>query len=160
MHLLVLPQSVGAKARSVIPAPTMKSLIHGTWTSGGFNATKFDKSILLFRNMPRSGGASPAQLIFNCPVRDCLLAHCRSFAPEWQKAANILEKMDPAIERAANRVLQSKDAAINWFVVGNHVLIQHPDSKLWNTPSVIVEVGKHRDYLIKTPAGRIFRRNR
>jgi hypothetical protein len=46
------------------------------------------------------------------------------------------------------------------LVVSNHVLIQHPDSKLWDTPGVIVEVGKHRDYLIKTPADRIFRRNR
>lgn len=61
---------------------TMKSLIHGSWTSGAFNAAKFDKSILLSRNAPRSGGASPAKLIFNRPVRDCLPAHRRSFAPE------------------------------------------------------------------------------
>lgn len=93
-------------------------------------------------------------------MRDCFPAHRSSFAPEWQKAADIQEK----------RARRSKDLQIAHynkkahpfapFVVGNHVLIQHPISKLWDTPGVIVEVGQHRDYLIKTSAGRIFRRNR
>ncbi|EFX77913.1 hypothetical protein DAPPUDRAFT_105685 [Daphnia pulex] len=38
--------------------------------------------------------------------------------------------------------------------------MQHPISKCWSTPAVVVEIGPHRDYLLKTPAGRLFRRNR
>jgi hypothetical protein len=34
----------------------------------------------------------PAQLVFNRPVRDCLPAHRRSFAPQWQKSAAQMEK--------------------------------------------------------------------
>jgi hypothetical protein len=46
----------------------MKSLIHGSWTSGAFNAAKLKKNkqkknIFIFRYAPRSGGALPTQLI-------------------------------------------------------------------------------------------------
>ncbi len=33
-------------------------------------------------------------------------------------------------------------------------------SKCWSTPAVVVEIGPNRDYLLKTSAGRLFRRNR
>ncbi|EFX83596.1 hypothetical protein DAPPUDRAFT_100188 [Daphnia pulex] len=77
-------------------------------------------------------------MVLNRPVRDALPAHRRSFAPEWQQKTDVLEKR-------ARR---------------DHVVIQHPISKCWSTPAVVVEIGPHRDYLLKTPAGRLFRRNR
>ncbi|EFX77912.1 hypothetical protein DAPPUDRAFT_320938 [Daphnia pulex] len=43
-------------------------------------------------NAPRSGAASPAQMVLNRPVRDALPAHRRSFAPEWQQKTDVLEK--------------------------------------------------------------------
>ena len=46
------------------------------------------------------------------------------------------------------------------LVVGNHVLIQHPLTKQWSTTGIVVELGPNRDYLIKTEAGRVYRRNR
>jgi hypothetical protein len=70
----------------------MAAFIRGSWTFGRFNEEKFAKSILLFWNAPWSGGGSPEQLIFYHPVRDCLPAYHRSFAPKWQKAAGLLEK--------------------------------------------------------------------
>ena len=32
----------------------------------------------------------------------------------------------------------------------DHVVIQHPTTKSWATPGVIVEVGEHRDYMVDT----------
>jgi len=61
-------------------------------TSGSFDDDGFSKAILLFRNTPRSGGSSPAQLVFGRPVRDTLPAHRRSFAPEWQHKDDQIEK--------------------------------------------------------------------
>ncbi len=46
------------------------------------------------------------------------------------------------------------------LTIGDHVLIQNPDSKRWTTPGVVVKTGPNRDYMVKTPSGRIFRRNR
>jgi hypothetical protein len=154
------PYYAQSNGRAEAEIDSMKALIHGSWTAGAFNEEKFAKSILLFRNAPRSGGASPAQLIFNRPMRDCLPAHRRSFAPEWQKAADVLEKRARRSKELQIAHYNKHTRPLAPFVIGNHVLIQHPTSKLWCTPGVIVEVGHHRDYLIKTPAGRIFRRNR
>jgi hypothetical protein len=154
------PYYAQSNGRAEAEIDSMKALIRGSWTAGAFNEEKFAKSILLFRNAPRSGGASPAQLIFNRPMRDCLPAHRRSFAPEWQKAADVLEKRARRSKELQIAHYNKHTRPLAPFVVGNHVLIQHPTSKLWCTPGVIVEVGHHRDYLIKTPAGRIFRRNR
>jgi hypothetical protein len=67
-------------------------------TSGSFDLDKFGKGLLLFRNAPIAGGAPPFQVVLNRPTRDVIPAHRRSFAPEWQRAAGILE----------NRALQAR----------------------------------------------------
>jgi hypothetical protein len=43
--------------------------------------------------------------------------------------------------------------------ISDHVVIQHPISKCWSTSAVVLEIGPNRDYLLKTPAGRLFRLN-
>ncbi len=40
------------------------------------------------------------------------------------------------------------------------MIVQHPISKQWATSAIVTEVGPNRDYIVKTPAGRLFRRNR
>ncbi|KAI9562478.1 hypothetical protein GHT06_009914 [Daphnia sinensis] len=136
----------------------MKKLIAGSWTAGAFDPDKFGKALLLFRNAPFSGGASPSQIVFNRPTRDTIPAHRRSFARRWQKAASSLEK----------RARRDRDLQVNHhnhtahplppLAIGDRVIIQHPISKRWLTQGIVVEIGAFRDYLIKTPAGRLFRR--
>jgi len=71
---------------------TMKKLIIGFSSPSSFDPDKFAKALLLFRNAPCLGVASPVQLVFNHPVQDSLLVHHRSFAAEWQAAADVLEE--------------------------------------------------------------------
>ena len=40
------------------------------------------------------------------------------------------------------------------------MIVQYPISKQWATPAIVTEVGPNRDYIVKTQAGRLFRRNR
>ena len=58
------PYYAASNGRAEAEIKTMKSLIEGPWTSGTFNIDKFAKSLLMFRNAPRSGGASPAEVVF------------------------------------------------------------------------------------------------
>ena len=99
-------------------------------------------------------------MVFNRPTRDLIPAHRRSFAPEWQKAAGILEKR--ALRAKELRALHHNRTThpLPALRIGDNVVIQHHLTKRWTTPGVIVEVGAFRDYLVKTPAGRLFRRNR
>ena len=154
------PGYAQSNGRAEAEIQSMKKIIEGCWTGRTLDENKLAKSILLFRNAPRLGGASPAQIVFGRPVRDCIPAHRRSFAAEWQQAADVLEKRARRAKELQIEHFNKKAHPLQPFAVGQHVLIQHPTTKLWATPGVIVEVGPNRDYLIKTPAGRIFRRNR
>ena len=61
------PQSNGFAEAAI---SSMKKLIASSWRKGSFDVNKFEKSILLFRNAPRSGATTPAQIVFNRPERD------------------------------------------------------------------------------------------
>lgn len=151
------PQSNGIAEAGI---KSIKKLLAGSWTAGAFDEDEFGKAILLFRNAPRNGGPSPAQMVFRRPVRDCLPAHRRSFASEWQQATDVMEKKARRVTEKRMEYFNRRTQPLTALVVGNHVVIQHPETKRWATPGVIIEVGPNRDYLIKTAAGRVFRRNR
>jgi hypothetical protein len=138
----------------------MKKLIRGSWTAGSFNVDDFSKGLLLYRNAPISGGASPAQLVFNRPVRDCLPAHRWAFAPQWQKSAAQMEKAAMRTRSLRTTHFNKTAHPLPPLVIGYQVVIQNSMTKRWSTPGVVVEIGPFRDFLVKTPAGRLFRRNR
>ena len=122
------PHYAQSNGRAEAEIKSMKALIKGAWASGVFSADTFAKSLLMFRNAPRSGGASPARIVFNRPVRDSLPAHRRSFAPEWQKAADILDKRAHRSKDLQIEHYNRKARPLEPFSVGTHVVIQHPIS--------------------------------
>ncbi|EFX76839.1 hypothetical protein DAPPUDRAFT_106763 [Daphnia pulex] len=99
-------------------------------------------------------------MVFNRPVRDALPAHRRSFAPEWQLKADILEKRARRAKEVQIEHYNRTAHPLQPFGIGDHVIVQHPVSKCWETTAIVVEIGPNRDYIVKTPAGRLFRRNR
>ncbi|KZS16536.1 Uncharacterized protein APZ42_017711 [Daphnia magna] len=139
---------------------SMKKLIAGSWTSGSFDLDKFGKGLILFRNAPIAGCASSSQVVFNRPTRDIIPAHRRSFAPEWQKAAGILEKRALRARELRTQHYNHSIRLLPALCIVDSFVIQHHRSKCWTTPWVIVEVGAFRDYFVKTPAGRLLFRNR
>jgi hypothetical protein len=149
-----------SNGRAEAAIKSMKKLVIGSRTGGQPDPDKLAKAILLFRNAPCYGGASPAQLVFNRPIRDSLPAHRRSFAPEWQRAADVLkQRMHRALALTTSRY-NATAHHLATFPLGAHVLVQHHATKRWDTPAVVVEVGDNRDYIVKTASGRLYRRNR
>lgn len=138
----------------------MKKLIAGAWRGDTLNQDEFAKALLLFRNTPRSGGKSPAEIVFGRPARDSLPAHHRSFAPEWQRQDRVLERRVRYARDKRAKQFNATAHSLRPLQVGDHVLVQNPVTKHWVTPGVIAECGPNRDYIIRTPAGRLCRRNR
>jgi hypothetical protein len=115
---------------------------------------KLAKAILLFRNARRYIGASP--VVLNRLIRHNLPAHQRSFAPEWQRAAEVLEqRMHRALALTTTRY-NASPYHLAAFPLCAHVLVQHHATKRWDTPVVVVEVGDNRDYIFKTASGRLY----
>ena len=82
----------------------------------------------------------PAQIVFNKPMRDCLPAHHRSFAAEWQNSADLLEKRVRRSKAFAVEHFNKKAHPLEPMQIGQHVLIQHPLLKEWASPGVIIEI--------------------
>ncbi len=113
---------------------SMKKLIAGSFTSNSFDINKFGQSLVLFRNTAISGGQSPAQIVFHRPMRDCLPAHRRSFAAEWQKDAEILKKRARRAKELRTEHYNRRAHPFPPLQVGNAVVIEAPDLKmLWDT---------------------------
>ena len=154
------PYYAQSNGRAESEIKQMKKLIIGSKTGGQIDPDKLAQALMLYRNAPRSGGASPAEIVFNHPIRDILPAHGRSFTAEWQRPpAELQQRVEVAQERNAAHYNATAHSLIV-LQVGDHVLIQDSKTGRWDTPAVVTEVGPNRDYLVETRKGSIFRRNR
>ena len=112
-----------SNGRAEAAIKSMKKLVIGSRTGGQPDPDKLATAILLFRNAPRYGAASPTQLVFNRPIRDSLPAHRRSFAPEWQRAAEVLEqRMHQALTLTISRY-NATTHHLAALAIGAHVLV-------------------------------------
>ena len=79
-----------------------KKMISASWTGKSVDWNKLSRALIQYRNTPcRKDGQSPAQKLFGHPVQDSIPAHRRSFALEWQKSANEVEKAAHSTEEKA-----------------------------------------------------------
>ena len=119
------------------------------------------RALLQYRNTrARKDGKSPAQKLFGRPMQDTLPAHCRSFAPEWQRST--IE-----VEQAAANTLAYSESYYNAHAqhlpdikLGANVALQNPRTKLWDIYGRVVNISPYRRYSVKTQSGRILVRNR
>ena len=119
----------------------------------------FKTSLFAFRNMPRADGFSPAQLFFHRKPRTTL--------PCFKQEKNIFFPSTLHGEIRHQTRLQHKAVfdthakELPRLQVGQRVLIQHPQTKLWDSTGEILEVHlPGRSYSISTDAGKTIRRNR
>ena len=106
---------------------------------------------------PNASGKSPDQLLLGRPLSSFILTHRRDFDSAWTTRADSADSVPgeqlPPSPRTSGRILPN-------LPLGTHVDIQDPTSKLWTRRGVVVGIGRHRDYNVKLPSGRILWRNR
>ena len=141
---------------------SMKKLVKRCWNrrTDELNMDKWSKAIIQWRNTPRATGLSPAQVVFGHPSRDSIPIHKRAFAAEWQKSIAEADRKAEQLRLRSDHLYDKSARHLPRLPVGQHVIIQNPTSKKWDRAGTIVEIGKHRDYFIRLPSGRIWRRNR
>ena len=152
------PQSNG---RAEAEIKQIKKLVQGAKTDGKIDLDKLAQSLMLYRNAPRCGGGpSPAESLFNRPIRDGLPAHTRSFQKEWQREPEELERRVVAAREKSQIFYNTTAHSLAVLKVNDHVLIQDTENSRWSIPGKVIEIGPNRDYLVRTENGKEFRRNR
>ena len=153
------PQSNG-RAEAAVKAA--KKLIRCCWDGcrNQLDEERWTRGVLQHRNTPGRGGRSPAQIVFGHPVRDTLPAHRRSFAPEWQVAADAAAGRVSEHQQRADDIYNRQARDLEPLAVGNQVSVQDDRTGRWDRYGVVCEVGPHRRYFVRLSSGRVLTRNR
>ena len=137
----------------------MKKLLAASWDQHCLNEDRLCCALLQYRNtLSRKDGISPAQKLFGHPMQDCIPAHCRSFAPEWQKRTQEAEQLATEMLTHSKEFYNIHAHSLPDFQLGSKV-VQTRLAKLWDIYGIVVSVGPNHRYFIKTQSGRIFVRN-
>ena len=149
------PQSNG-HAEAAVKA--LKTLVLKTTNNGNLDVDSFQRGLLEWRNTPGPSGSSPAQMLFGRPLTSFLFARRSRFSTDWREKFTALDR--GSVNSASADHYNRSAHPLPPLKPGTHVDLQHPSTKLWQQHGTIVSVGRHRDYHIRLPSGRVLRRNR
>ena len=140
----------------------LKKMVKGNWNhqKGDLDWDPFCEGLVMYYNTPRYDGTSPAKLLFGRNIRDTLPAHHRFFRKDVQEYLDQMEDKSNDVRRKAAEQYDAHSRRLPPLQLCDHVVMQDNRTGEWSKSGVVVEIGRHRDYLVKLPSGRIFRRNR
>ncbi len=127
---------------------------------GGDINAKFSEGYLELRNTPRPGGKSPAEIVYGQPMRSRVPAHHKAFDKKWLVS---LEEHDAKMSKLALKSVDhyNKSAkSLSQLEAGMKVIMQDPNTKLWDKTGVVMSKGNFRNYRVKTHSGLCLWRNR
>ena len=159
-HVFSSPHYPQSNGHAEVNVKKIKALINKSTKNGDINSELFHEGLLELRNTPNSSGRSPAEIVFGHPLRSCVPAHRESFAQEWQKSAKECDKKANDLRCKAKFHYDKNASLLTDIPLGAEVWIQDPHSKRWDKIGKVVDQGNFRDYYVKMPSGRVFRRNR
>jgi hypothetical protein len=134
------PHYPKSNGRAEAEIKQIKKLVCGSKTDGRVDPDKMAKALMLFRNAPRCGGGpSPAESVFNRPIRNGLPSRHRSFTNEWQREPEELERRMTASREKSREFYDANAHTLAALKVDDHVLIQDPDTSRWSIPGKVIE---------------------
>ena len=137
----------------------MKKLMTTT-VRGELDEENFQRGLLEYRNTPREGGLSPAQILFGHPLRSAVPADRAAFSDKWQKTANEYDARRSRVLAQYEERYNAQSRSLQPLHIGAEVRVQHPTTKKRDRVGVTIGIGQHRDYHVKLPSGRVYWRNR
>lgn len=151
------PQSNGHAEAAV---KSVKNLIIKCTNNGNLDTDEFAHALLELRNTPRSDGLSPAQVLFGHPIRSIIPVHQRAYKEKWQKDESFCKEKRVIQKKKAEKLYNTTAKPLPELSKGDNVSIQDHRTGRWTSTGTIVEVGSHRQYLVKRREGRALWRNR
>ena len=127
---------------------------------GELDDENFQRGLLEYRNTPREGGLSPAQILFGHPLLSAVPAHRAAFSDKWQKTANEYDARRSRAHAQHEQRDNEHSRSLQPLRIGADVRMQHTITKKWDRVGVIIGIGRHRDYHVKLPSGRVYWCNR
>ena len=159
-HDLSTPHFPRSNGHAEASVKAMKHLIIKCKPQGNLlEDDEFTKGVIELRNTPRIDGLSPAKILLGRPLRSLVPTIPSAFDPKWHDVAQRLDRRTKAQVKADKRYNEHAKS-LPPIAFGSHVALQHHATKRWDTTGTVVGVGKRRDYLVKTPSGAVYWRNR
>ena len=88
-----------------------------------------------------------------------LPAHRWSFSDEWQQSAKGAEKLATHSREKAETFYNAHTRNLHEIWIRSNVAIKDSETKLWDINGIVIDIGPHRRYYIKTQSGCVLVRN-
>ena len=122
----------------------------------GEKFNEFLRGILELRNTPKSHGKSPAELIYNRPLRSHIPSVMPNPSPQSHHVTEHIQQRRLASKENYDRTTRELPP----LHVGQHVNVQDSRTHRWSIPGRIIRIGPNRDYMVDVGKGRNMWRNR
>ncbi|XP_045105474.1 uncharacterized protein LOC123500985 [Portunus trituberculatus] len=116
--------------------------------------------LLELRNSPNYTGRSPSQHLYGHPLRSCVPAHPESFSADWQTKTEECDRRAAARAEQVQAHYDQHARPLPKLCIGATVRIQDPVSLRWDKVGVVMGCSRNREYDVRLPSGRVWRRNR
>ncbi len=139
----------------------MKDIVKKICPGKTVDCEEFMEALLEYRNTPRQDGLSPAQRLFNRPMRTRLPSHPQVFSPVLQRDIRQADKKALQLRAKAKARWDTGSHSLGELKVGDIVRVQHHITKRWDLiAEVMTKHVRGRSYLVKSETGRLYWRNR
>ena len=159
-HVKSSPHYPQANGHAEAAVKAMKKLIKTSTENGNTVTDEYHQALLEFRNTPKEGGLSPAQLVFGKPLRSHVPVHHSSFDPIWHEKSQEYDRKVAKNHLKSEQQYNQSARELKKLQIGTKVRLQNPIHKTWDKIGVIVAIGNNRKHMIKLPSGTTYWRNR
>ena len=154
VHVTSSPYYAQGNSHAELCVKQIKRLVQKVGTD--VYSDKFLRGMLEIRNTPRSHGKSPAELLYNQPMR----SHVPSVPPTPSPRAPQVDQRRRHQRRRAKDLYDRNAQPLPELELGQRVLVQDHKTQMWSHKGIIISKGPHRDYKVDVGRRRTMHRNR
>ena len=131
-HVKSSPHYPQANGHAEAAVKAMKKLIKTSTENGNTDTDDYHQALLEFRNTPKEGGLSPAQLVLGKPLRSYVPVHHSSFDPIWHEKSQEYDRKVAKNHLKSEQQYNPSACELKKLQIGTKVRLQNPIHKTWD----------------------------